>query len=434
MLHRAKELMASGKPEEARKDLTKALSLWPDNDDARKMLDELNKCMGYGRRELVDTIIAEGDSFAAQKKYDQAAKRYDEALKADPGNERAAASKARALQLKAKGKKFADIKDKAAGRHEVDSLHTQAVKYYEAGELKKAREIWQGILDQDPANKLAQTWLEETKAAYDRQSADAVSRVQAEKRSDSAQKLLSAPITISTDRKIPLSEFMKDLSFATPIELEYYIVEGANAMIFANFSDKPLREVLDTVLVPRGLAWAINEKNVITIEPNFVSKTYNLSPSQMAKIRSLLDSSQLQKIVWDQTDPPAEGVALTLDERQNMLVVTGSALHIKRVEGLLPTLQVAQEQEMIMRIYKIKEKDGPRIKALINSIIASSSKDPAFDMERKILIDQEDLIVREQRRRISRRSRSFCSTSSFIQNMRDEKLDIQSFSPRAARY
>ena len=219
---------------------------------------------------------------------------------------------------------------------------------------------------------------------------------------------------------------MKILSFSTPVEMEYSITEGAKAEISGNFQNKSLREVLDTILLPIGLSWSVKGRNTILIDQKLLPRTYTLAPSQMSKISALFASGDLQKNIWGQTTPPSQGCVITLDERANMMLVTGSKLHIQRVESLLPTLKEAETQEMVVRLYKINEKDGQRIKSLINSIISATSGAP-FDLERKIFIDKDDLIVRDTPENI-RKIEELLLDKKFINDMRNEKLDIANFS------
>jgi len=426
LLHGAGVLQTEGKLEEARKNVVEALELWPDNAEAKALLEGLNQRLGYSRRDQVNTFMSEGDALLGEKQYDQAVLRYREVLKLDPQNQAATNRIERAEKARGGARKVTEVKERLEESHAVDVLHAQAVKAYDKGDLKRAREIYQQILEQDPGNKLAQTWLEMTKADFARIQADQAQREQAEKRSDEAEKLLNAPISISTDRKIPLTEFMNNLSFTTPVELEYNIAQGADAMIFANFVHKPLREVLDAVLNDIGLSWSIDNKNVITIKSKLISRTYSLSPAQMAKVRALWDSGQLQKNIWNQSEAPAKGVDITLDERHNMLIVTGSQLHIQRIESLLPSLQAAEKAELETRIYKIRKDDGPKIKALIKSIIQSSSN-TQFDLERKVFTEGEDMIIRDTPENITK-IEELLSDKKFIQSLRDEKLDLQNFS------
>lgn len=376
--------------------------------------------------EAIHAYLADANDIARSGQYDQAIQRYREVLKADPNNAEAVAAIDKAQAAKTKAEKADDPKSRLQERREIDVLQKEAVKLYQAGDLKQARERWQQILDQTPDNKMAQTWLEETREAFERQQADTVAKVQTAKLSEEAEKLLAAPVSISTVSRIPLTDFMKNLSFVTPSPLQFSIAGEANASIFADFQDKPLREVLDTVLLPIGLKWSMDEKNVITIRPSFVSKTYNLAPSQMSKVKALLDSGELQKMIWGQTEPPAEGVRMTLDERTNVLLLTGSNLHIERVESFLPTLKQVNEQDLIFRMYKIRKEDAPKIKALINSIIAASPDTP-FELERKVFVEADTLIIRDTPQNITK-IEELLLDKKFIEQMKNEKLDIQNFS------
>lgn len=391
LLRQAELLAGEGKTQDATKAVRQSLEIWPDNPRAQALLKQYSS--------------AAGAATAAQDA-------------TPPLAEKSA--------LEQKGGTAAEIQDRSSLGHQLDELHKRALEYYDAGDLGKSREIWNQMLQLDPGNKLAHTWLENTTEAYQRLQADKQTRTDIEARSDAAQKLLSSPVTISTDRRIPLPEFMNALSYVTPVGLQYYIAQGAEANVFANFVNKPLREVLDTVLLPIGLTWSIDEKNVITIKPKLISRTYKLSAQQLSQVRALLDAGNLQRIIWGQTEKPAPGLDITLDERQNVLVVTGSDLHIKKVDNFLPTLQVAQGSDLEMKIYKIRPEDGPRIKALINSIIQASPDTP-FSLERKIFVDGEDLIIRDTPENITK-IEELLTNKKFIQKLHDETLDILNFS------
>ena len=59
---------------------------------------------------------------------------------------------------------------------EINELHKRALEYYDHGDLGKARALWNRMLEIDPSNKLAHTWLENTEEAYQRQAADRQTR------------------------------------------------------------------------------------------------------------------------------------------------------------------------------------------------------------------------------------------------------------------
>ncbi|HOE97079.1 MAG TPA: hypothetical protein PLS90_04535 [Candidatus Sumerlaeota bacterium] len=310
---------------------------------------------------------------------------------------------------------------------ELGIMHRRAVELYNQGDVRGARAIWHQMNEIDPENPVAVTWLEQTESAMMQIMADEDRRTQVEQLQTQAEVLLNSPITISTDRNVSLPEFMYNLSFTTPIELQYYIADGADAPIYANFVNKPLHEVLDTVLGPAGLRWRIDEKNVITIEPDLQSRTYRLTPSQVDQLRALQNSGQLQQIVWGRPDKPSSAVDITLDERANMLIITGSQLHIERIESWLHSASgEATTPDLVTAFYKINPQDGPKIKSLINSIIKTDPDADPFDVEKKILVDGEDLIVHETPENI-RLIEELLLNQDFIQQLRDEELDLANF-------
>lgn len=316
-------------------------------------------------------------------------------------------------------------------RIHLDDMNKRAKRYFHDDRLLDARKIWEQMLEIDPTNKEALTWLEQTAPAYEKIQQRMAAREEAEQRRLEAEKLLGAPISIQTERKVPLEQFMANLSFVTPVELEYYIVQGAEAEIIASFVDRPLRDVLDTILKPRGLTWSLDPKNVIIIEPNFLTRTYTLNKASMRRLRPLIDSEELQRSIWGQAEPPAEGVEITLDERQNILLVTGSQQHIERMENFLQSLDTVPPPGLEVRFYRLREKNPrtlDRIKALISSVIQATEQDTPFDeIDRKVLIDGNDLIIRDTLENINKIEELLIS-GDLIQDIVDERLSVENFS------
>lgn len=322
--------------------------------------------------------------------------------------------------------KTAVAKLPAEQRQQLDALQERAMTYYHEGKLDDARKIWQEMLTIDPNDKRASTYLEQTQAEYERKLADAKAKESASARETAREALLNSPVTIQTDRSTPLSEFMRLISFSTVKEIEYYIANGAEASVFANFIDRPLKEVLDKILIPIGLTWEMDDKNLITIKTDLKSRTFNLTSDQMNKIRSLLDSHTLQTVIWGQETPPAKGAEMTLDERQRIFLVVGSSLHIQKIEDFLATLETAETPELETRMYQIRAEDGPKIKSLINALIDAEAKTP-FQLERKLFIDGSDLVVRDTPENIIK-IEELLLDEQFIKDLRNEKLDIANFS------
>lgn len=314
----------------------------------------------------------------------------------------------------------------AEDRATLESLFSQAMELYRAGQLEEARRLWEEMLRIDPTEKRAQTYLEQTQPELERLMADRQAQAASLEAQQSRERLLSSPVTIQTDRPTPLAEFMRLISFSTVEEIEYYIAAGADAEVYANFIDRPLREVLDAVLLPIGLTWEMDAKNLITIKTDLVPRTFNLSTDQMNKIRALLDTGTLQNIIWGQETPPARGIELTLDERERILLVVGSRTHVEKMEDFLATLDVAETPDLETRIYQIRPEDGAKIRALIGALIEADARTP-FQLERKVFVDGSDLIIRDTPENIVR-IEELLLDEEFIQDLRDEELTIVNFS------
>ncbi|GEM_PF-2020021 len=308
----------------------------------------------------------------------------------------------------------------------LNELFERARRQYNGGDIVAARQTWEEMLRIDPTEKRAQVYLENTKAEFERFQADVEAQRAARERARAREELLNSPVTVITDRVLSLSEFMRQLSFSTITEIRYYIADGAETEIFASLTDMPLREVLDRVLTPKGLAWDIDANNLITIRTNLRSRTFNLTTDQMNKLRSLKDTGELQRVIWGQPEPPVRGAELTIDERQRILLVVGSQLHIEKITDFLDHLETAVSPELETRFYKIRPDDADRIRVLIDALITASQATP-LDLERKLFIDGSDLIIRDTPENIVK-IEELLLDQQFINNLRDERLELQNWS------
>lgn len=308
----------------------------------------------------------------------------------------------------------------------IRDFSAQADRAYERGEIEIARERWNDILALDPENKRAQTFLEETEVEYEDYRNQKDQAEKALERTRAREALLESPVTIQTERPMPLSEFMRLVSFSTVSELEYYLADGADTPVFVNFVDKPLDQVLDATLGPLGLNWEVDENNLFTIQSEVFSNTFNLTTDQMNKIRSLMDSRSLQRIIWGQEEPPSRGVEMNLDERQAVLILVGTRIHLDKMEDFISALDTAARPELETALYKIRAEDGPKIRALVEAMIESDVTTP-FEFERKVFLDGSDLIIRDTPENIIK-IEELLLDEDFIQGLREEELGIINFS------
>ncbi len=425
LLVEAEQALAAADPAKAHQLATQALAIDAENAHARQLLESVAE-RGYDPRGRVADLIAIGDKLLAEERYEEAIQTYQEALRIEPTSRAATVALERAQRQYERAAAGAARELDAKERQRADALLRLARKHYEANELVAARDAWGQVLQIDPQNKMAQTWLEMTEPAWRNLQEMEASQVRQLERSAEAERLLSAPITISTEREIPLSEFMSNLGYTTPVELQFYIAEGADVLVMANFQDVALRTVLDTILPPKGLTWSIDQNNVVTIAQEVVARTYKLTQTRMAQVRALLEANLLQQNVWGQVTPPSAAIEIRLDERLNMLIVTGSQIHIQRIENFLESLPETLTPEMESRFYKIREQDGPRILSLINSLIQVDSATP-FDLERKAFVDRDDLIIRDTPENLTR-IEELLLDQDFIQMATSGRIDLENFS------
>lgn len=309
---------------------------------------------------------------------------------------------------------------------QLGEMHEQALAYFRRGDLARARGLWREMLNIDPQNVRARTFLEQTEAEAARIGMRADSIAAQRDRYQATQRLLEAPVTLQTDRPIPLAEFMRLLSFSTPVEIEYVISDAAETPVYANFVDRPLGDVLDAVLRPIGFDWDITGDNMIAIQSNLRTRTYRLTTDQMNKVRALLDAGTLQNVIWGQELPPMRGAEMTLDERERVLTASGSAVHVAKLTDFLASMEVAATPDLETRIYKINSDDGPKIRAMINAIIDSDARTP-FQLERKVYLDGDDLIIRDTPENLVR-IEELLLDEQFVDQLRDEELAIVNFS------
>jgi hypothetical protein len=238
--------------------------------------------------------------------------------------------------------------------------------------------------------------------------------------------LINAPVTIRTDRAVPLTEFMNIVSFSAPSNISYYVASGIDANVYGSFVDMPLGELLDNVLGPLGLTWSLDANNFLTVSSRLLPQTYRLNADQMNKVRALLDGGVLQQLVWGRPTPPSEGVEMTLDERSRLLTVVGSEQQIAKVTAFINSLESARTPDLETRIYRIRPELGPRVKSMIDALLAGRTASP-FALQRDVIIAGSEMIVRDTPENLTR-IEELLLDEAFIGRVSDQQLDIANFS------
>ena len=398
----------------------------------------------------LEASIAQGVERLQAGEYADAAKSFQAALDLDPNNRKARRGLKRAHVLFEQAQQLAaqesakpvQVADSGAStgvqyrgpeeaeqptprektRQLRDMLAEADAVYSQEKDIARAREIWRKVLEIDPENKVAKTMLEGTQEQYERYVADMKKRQDAIKAERAAREKMEGPITISTTDATPLSEFLQTLSL--PSGINFTIAEGAEAMVNVNFVDKPLREILDMVLHPIGLQWT-RKGDVVIVSADLKTKTYHLSAPEMAKIQTLIEDKTLQRLLWGpKAAPPLKRTVLQLEERENLLLAVDSNENVEKLTAFLSDLRVEQPAELVTRIYTIREKNGPEIKALIDAVLRAE-KTP-YDLERSVFLEGKNLIIRDTPTHI-KKIEEILLDKDFIREIGNENLQIATF-------
>jgi len=275
----------------------------------------------------------------------------------------------------------------------LDELYAKGQQIYQLGDLPRARSIFEEMLLINPEEPRAATYLNSTQEEWMRYL-DEKAMVQGLKdREEQAQNQLREPARIQTKVPTDLADFLDNLSFATG--MNFNISPGVQAKVNAKFIDTPLNEILDAILLPIGLRWEYANA-VVSIFPALQTRIFNLTPSELARVKVIYDEKMLHRVLWDgQTMPQLQGESLLLEARASRLIAVDSKQRLDKLATLLKDIDRSFPPGLETRMYKIDADLGAEIKALIDAAIRSESES-VFDLERKVYIEGSHLIVREE--------------------------------------
>lgn len=305
----------------------------------------------------------------------------------------------------------------------IEMLMEEADAAYRKGELEPAREAWQRVLELDPNHQKAALALEQTLPELEELQArrkEAEEKRQAEKE---MQAKLNTLISISTDDPVPLRVFRKNLEILSNLDIN--VAFGGDYLVNATFVDKPLREVLDNILEPVGLKWYLKD-GIITITSDLETEVFHLTTDDMAKIAALLDRGAIQRVIWGpEGKPPLKETVLQLDERQGILLVQDSRKNIDKLRAFLKDLKEEMPQEMVTRIYQIREEKAEETKALVEAILRTQET-VGESLERKVFLQDDNLIVRgtiEDMQKVE----ELLNDQAIVDGLYSEKLEVATF-------
>ncbi len=305
----------------------------------------------------------------------------------------------------------------------VKELLAQGMAAHRNGDIETAAARWREVLMVDPGNARAALYLKEIGPELEKAAAARQERKQQIEAEAEAERKMGEKITIEVKEGTGLREFVQTLSFISGIN--FILVHGADAPVVARFEDKPLKDILDAVLEPNGLAWT-RKGDVVTIAPRLATRVFRLSSEDLIKVQRLYESGQLQKILWNADKPPIPAIQMTLDERLSVLTLTDSPQNIEKTTQLLTELRQQTVPRLATRIYSIRPDLADRIKVLVEALLQTGAE-PPYAMARRALVAQHpngtDLVIRDTEENV-RKVESLLQDRQFMQHLEKKEIEV----------
>ena len=397
----AQELSRNREFESARRRLEEAKTKAVAPKDKALVDEEMQNVVRAEQADIVsraENKMLEASQLLDRKEFDAAEKAYNDALVIKADLEGAKKGLDRVKDAREKDKVSAASQLRADAERKARSLLNDGRLLQNQNNLEEARSKWlegkRTVDDYNAANPGAtvfvpelDAYLKQTEEEYNKQLAERGRRKDFQQREDEARAKMLTPVTIRTERTTPLVSFLNTLRLATGID--FVVADGVDAKVDASFSDKPLNEVLDAVLIPMGLKWERDPgSDIIKITADLRTRVFPLTPEEASNTNALLENKTLQKLLYGgDGSPRIQGQEIYVDERNLVLVVTDSEKNISKIADLLQTLKKQAPPGLLVRTYTIKEEKGPEIKALLDVMLRTDSPEP-FQPERKLILSR----------------------------------------------
>ncbi len=404
---------------------TEALKVLPGWAKANQLLQDIENAKKTTEKDRVSQIIAEGKDLYNKGLYSEAIEKFKEALNIMPVNEEASRYISLCNQRIAERQRDLDRRQRETKKSEAMRLFQAGLSAYRDKRLDEAVAKWEEALRVYPELEDAKRYLEQTRDEYQQYLTAKLEKETFAQREETAQKKLNTLITMVTKKPIPLRDFLKNLYIIS--DIDFYVAEGVEAQIEVKFEDKPLYEVLDTVLLPIGLKWERKPgTDIIIVSPDLSTRVFELTPAQLTKIKSLMDSKFIQRMLWGATgEPSLKGVELTLDERESVLIMVDSKQNLQKMEAFIRDLQKEAPPELIWKSYKIEPQFGEKIKAILEAMLEVEKPTP-YSRERRIMISGDELVIKDIPENI-KKAEQILTDRNFIKKIKEEKLVAEVF-------
>ncbi len=402
-----------------------ALQIMPSMEKATSLLEDIREARAKTAREEAEELVKQGKALFDQGEYQGAIDTFNDALLKDPTNEEASRYIRLSMTRIEERKEQEEKLQLESKKSEAARLFNEGLQAYQEKDLKEAVSKWEQALNVYPDLQEAKNYLERTRDEYQQYLEAKAREEEFESKEETAMRKLSSLVTIETKRPIPLRDFLRNLYIIT--DIDFYIAEGVEATVEGKFEDKPLKEVLDTVLEPIGLKWERKPgTDIIVVSPELKPYVQQLTSAQLSKIKALMDRKVLQQMLWGpQGEPSIKGVELTIDERESLLMMVDSKENIEKVKAFLSDLEKEAPPTLDWRSYKIDPQQGDKIKAILEALLEVEKPTP-YSRERRILISGDELIIKDIPENILK-AEEILTDRDFIKKIKEETLIAEVF-------
>ncbi|MFC1601381.1 hypothetical protein ACFL34_03440, partial [Candidatus Sumerlaeota bacterium] len=424
LLAEAEQQLDQGDLVAARSNLDTVLAIDAQNKGAAKLLRKIEEREQRQTKTRVSEKMDEADELYDQGNYELAARRLSEVLVLCPDDAKARKYLAKVEEKLTEQEGAVSQAQRANVKERADQLFQEGLDFDDAGDIRSAVQSWNEVLELDPDHERAKTYLQETADRYEKFKAEEAKQAQESEVEQAALKKMKTRITVSTEEPMELADLLNTLSIFSGIN--FYIAQGISARVQGVlFEDKPLEEILDTVLTPEGLKWQ-REGDVITITIDLKAHYVRIRPEDMPTIKRMLapPTYSLQHILWGSEKPSVAAVDLLVDEIENTVFLYDSATNIQKLEKIISEIDRMVPAQLTYQTFRIKEAQGPKIKALLEALLRAQEEQGS--VQREIVLEGTRLIVRDTPQNI-RRAEELMRDEGFIRDIEAGILEVGVF-------
>lgn len=310
-------------------------------------------------------------------------------------------------------------------REQAEKAYNEGLELYEKGELARARQRWLDAKELDPTYVKPDAYLENTEAEYNEYLSRQAAQRNFEQREQKALEKMETLIPFRTLKPTTLPEFLQTLRLLSGID--FVIIGEVSAKVEAAFEDEPLREVLNSTLIPMGLRWYREPgSDTVIIEPDLRTEVFSLTPDQLNTVNALIEEGVVARLLYGQAgEPVIEGQEILTDSRNSMLVMTDSKSNIEKVRRIIESLTGQARTQLVFDSYQIDESKAPEIKALLGAVLAADDDQP-FNTERKLILEGETLIIKDTADNVQK-ARDILQDKNFLARFYTDELSVATF-------